>query len=420
MKSRAGALSRSWITLETPTPVSNSAPRPRFRPWIMMWGKRLPFFQLCGYTGFALGLLQSMLLVKYLGWSFWTQLGIAGVVILTFYVLMMVTKIVAGKEVIIYYHHEIAVIATTALFLRVVHQPILSYLDITVLGIGLFLACGRIGCLMVGCCHGRPWRWGVAYGRDHSQAGFPSYLVGVRLFPIQAIESIFALMLVCAGIAALIRGCPPGSAFGLYVVCYAIGRFCFEFFRGDTVRPYLLGFSEAQWISLFSCIAECGAEYAGLLPHYRWHMAVPFLLLVAMVIVRLWRARSQTLDWIQPKHIREIAEALQLSSGNLFLAEQRRIPGMPIDSKTIHVAETSLGLRISSGQLGRGTETLRCYTLSRANGNLPANSALMAGRMISCLRHASLPFEIVKGGIGVFHLIFQEHPDLAGNGSLRK
>jgi hypothetical protein len=390
------------------------------KSWPTLGIRKLPMFQVCGYTGFALGFVQSMLLVKYLGLSVWIQLGIAGVVILTFYVLMMVTKILAGKEVIIYYHHEIAVIATTSLFLKIVHQPVLPYLDVTVLGIGLFLACGRIGCLMVGCCHGRPWRWGVAYGHDHSQAGFPSYLVGVRLFPVQAIESIFALMLVSSGIAAIIRGYPPGSALGLYVVCYAIGRFCFEFFRGDTARPYYLGFSEAQWISLFSCIVECAAEYAGLLPHYRWHTAAPVALTGIMLTSRFWRDKRQTLAWIEPKHIREIAEALQISSGDMLPAEPRRIPSLSLDSNTIHVAETSLGLRISSAELGRGTKTLRCYALSCTNGTLPLDSALLAGRMISRLRHASLPFELVKGRTGVFHLIFREHSDRTENLPLRK
>ena len=30
------------------------------------------------------------------------------------------------------------------------------YLDATALGLGAFLACGRVGCTLAGCCHGRP------------------------------------------------------------------------------------------------------------------------------------------------------------------------------------------------------------------------------------------------------------------------
>jgi hypothetical protein len=367
----------------------------------------VPTFQLCGYTGFALGLLQSMILVRYLGLSPWTQLGITGVIILTFYVLMMATKILAGREIIIYYHHEIAVVATTVLFLRILRQPALPYLDVTVLGIGLFLACGRLGCLMVGCCHGRPCRWGVTYSNDHAREGFPDYLVGVRLFPIQAVESVFALGLVASGIGVIMKGWSPGTAFGLYVLCYAIGRFCFEFVRGDAARPYIWGFSEAQWTSLLAAISESLAEYAGLLPHYRWHQAVPLLLLCAMVTVKVWRDRRQAFHWIHPQHIREIAEAIQLAEGDLSPAGQRLALSFAPESNVIHIAQTSLGLRISGGGLSRGTQHVRYYCLSHANGPLPAASAFRVGTLIGHLRHSCRPFELVPGQAGVFHAIFR-------------
>ena len=44
--------------------------------------------------------------------------------------------------------------------------PVLPYLDLTCLGLGIFLVCGRQGCLMVGCCHGKPCGWGI--GRQSS------------------------------------------------------------------------------------------------------------------------------------------------------------------------------------------------------------------------------------------------------------
>lgn len=36
----------------------------------------------------------------------------------------------------------------------------------------------------------------------------------------------------------------------IYLVTYAIFRFCIEFFRGDAIRGFFLGFSTAQWVSL--------------------------------------------------------------------------------------------------------------------------------------------------------------------------
>src|SRR5439155_22019386 len=97
------------------------------------------------------------------------------------------------------YHHEIDVMINAALLLWLLGQPLLPYLDLTILGIGMFLACGRVGCLMVGCCHGRPHSWGVRYKQEHADAGFAPYYVGVRLFPIQAVESLWVLSIVIVG-----------------------------------------------------------------------------------------------------------------------------------------------------------------------------------------------------------------------------
>src|SRR5262249_61119424 len=106
----------------------------------------------------------------------------------TFLGIIMTTKPITGQERIIYYPHEIAVSLAAAGLLWLTSEPLLPYLDITILGIGAFLACGRIGCLMVGCCHGRPSGWGIRYTPDHAAAGFTDYYVGVVLFPIQLVE----------------------------------------------------------------------------------------------------------------------------------------------------------------------------------------------------------------------------------------
>src|SRR6266566_1439622 len=46
-----------------------------------------------------------------------------------------------------------------------------------------------------------------------------------------------------------------------YIIVYGCGRFCLEFFRGDATRPYLYGFSEAQWTSLLLAMAALLAEH---------------------------------------------------------------------------------------------------------------------------------------------------------------
>lgn len=387
-------------------PVTGSR-TPGTRSRVLVNGIRVSGFQLCGYTGLLLAFVQSMMLARYQGLSQITVLGATGVAILAFFVLVMGTKLIVGRELIIYYHHEIAVLAATALFLRVTSQPVLPYLDIIVLGLGIFLACGRIGCLLVGCCHGRPCDWGVVYGEEHVQAGFPAYLAGVRLFPIQAIESGFALCLVLFGMAALIRSYSGGTAFELYVLLYAVGRFCFEFARGDCARPYFHGFSEAQWTSLVLVSGEISLEYTGLLPHYSWHGVIPLVLLTAMLIVNS-RMRLHTMsrfNVLHPRHVRELAEALQIANGTLPPFSCRPATRSLRNPGVIHVVETSLGLRLSSGSLRDGTAALAHYTLSDAEATMTPRSAHLLATTICRLYHRGGSFELWPAQSGVFHVM---------------
>lgn len=386
-----GTLLRRWTTL----PVKFGT-------------RRLSAFQACGYAGLVLSFVQSAILVHRLRLSASVLISITAMAIVTFYSLVMINKLLIGDERIIYYHHEVAVVVTSALLLRLIHEPVLPYLDVTVLGIGLFLAFGRIGCLMVGCCHGRPWYWGVTYGDEHAQAGFPVYLVGVRLFPIQAVESAFALLVVGWGIFAVLKHFPPGTAFGLYVLLYAAGRYCFEFVRGDAARPYLWGFSEAQWTSLAIALGELWAEYKQLVPHYRWHGVIPFVLISVTLVVALKRHWSKThsFELLHPKHVRELSEAIQLAEGGFESASlHARIP-FPPGSSVLHVAETSLGIRVSSGEAVEGSRRVRHYSLSHGAGSLSFISAASLGKMIARLRHGSQPFQLIRGTRGTFHVLF--------------
>src|SRR5215467_14328359 len=162
--------------------------------------RSLPAFQVCGYTGLGLAVLLAMLLTRSLGLSPITMILIVAASVPTFLGLVMATKIITGEERIIYYHHEIAVMLAAMTLLWLTSEPLLPFLDITILGIGAFLACGRIGCLMVGCCHGRPHHWGIRYRPEHAAAGFTDYYVGVTLFPIQLVESIWVAGVVIIGV----------------------------------------------------------------------------------------------------------------------------------------------------------------------------------------------------------------------------
>jgi hypothetical protein len=266
------------------------------RPYIQMLQKSVSAYQVCGYTGLILAVVQGMILTAYAGLSPWVATGIVGIAILTFLGLVMSTKIITGEERLIYYHQEIAVMVMAAIFLKITNQPLLPYLDITILGIGTFLFCGRVGCLMVGCCHGRPHQWGVCYRKEHADVGFTHYYVGIRLFPIQAVESLWVFGIVVVGVILIVSGRPHGEALAWYVINYDIGRFIMEFFRGDPERPYYLGYSQGQWISIILMGIVVWGELAGILAFHAWHAIATFMIITMMIIITLTRKFQVTLD----------------------------------------------------------------------------------------------------------------------------
>jgi prolipoprotein diacylglyceryltransferase len=372
------------------------------RMWTVRLGCSSCCFHSCGCTGIALATVLAATLTSHKGLTLYVLAGVITAVIATFLALVMANKILTGEERIIYYHHEIGVMLVSALLLRALHQPLLPYLDITILGIGMFLVCGRIGCLLVGCCHGRPWRWGVRYGQEHAAAGFPSYLVGVRLFPVQAVESLWALFIVVTGTFFVWNGRPFGTALGWYVVAYGFGRFFFEFARGDAARGYWLGFSQPQWLSLLLTGGIVRAELSGYLPFARWHITAFCLLLVTMIGVSAKRhlQRSPRFQLLHPRHIQELATALN-AVGASRVDSAALNPGQTI----VTIAGTSLGLYISRGEICNGNGCVCHYTLSSQEEVLTEPTARTLADLIRRLKNADAPMRLIPGRQGVFHLL---------------
>jgi hypothetical protein len=319
---------------------------------------------------------------------------IVGSSVLVFFALAFATKIVVGEERLIYYHHELAVLGAALLLLWLLDQPVLPYLDATILGIGAFLGCGRIGCLLVGCCHGRPARWGVRYREEHVEAGFPQHYVGVRLFPIQAVESLWAFLIVLIGISMIMSSRPPGTSLAWFVVAYNLGRFCLEFQRGDADRPYYLGFSEAQWIAWSLTVLVMGAALAGLLPLYSWQSAATAGIPLAMGIVSLHRSflSPQTSKLVSAQHVQAVAK---------IIASRSSIVG----KEAIVVRTTFLGVHISISEITANGSSYYHYALSCQNTMLTEAEARALSRLILQLHDCSRANCPVKGRHGVYHLM---------------
>jgi Prolipoprotein diacylglyceryl transferase len=354
------------------------------RPRVRFAGRSVSAFHYCGIIGVLAAVVLAQSIVVARGGSPLIMSAIVLSSMLTFLALVAGQKVFTGEERIIYYHHEIGVMVVAWLLLRTIGEPPLLYLDATLLGIGAFDACGRVGCTMVGCCHGKPHRLGVLYRPEHADAGFARYYVGIRLFPVQMIEAILVAFVSLSGAWLLWRGAPPGTGLAWYVVFYDSVRFLLEYIRGDDDRPYYGGFSQAQWISEILLVLVVLAEWRGLLPWHTWHAAVAAVMVLTMIVQAIVRrfVHSERERLLHPHHVREVAEALAIASSS---------------RDTIPVAETSRGVLISAGA--------QHYSLSARGAPMSEEAAEVLASLVRQLMHISAPTELRKGGHGVYHLV---------------
>lgn len=68
--------------------------------------------------------------------------------------------------------------------------------------------------------------------------------IPIQLIEAVCISTIFVILLLAE------RNRPTISLLKLYLGLYAVCRFLLEFYRGDTLRGFLLGLSTSQWVSL--------------------------------------------------------------------------------------------------------------------------------------------------------------------------
>jgi hypothetical protein len=369
------------------------------RPQVRLLGRQIPTFQVFGGIGALLAALLGAVLAAHRGLSPWMMVAIGLAAVSVLLGLTMITKVISGEERIVNYHHQVTVWVVTAVLLRLANHPVLPYLDVAMLGVGLFIACGRIGCLMMGCCHGRPHSWGVRYAQGHVAFGFPSTYVGLRLYPVQAVESLWLFGVVLGGSLAVLRDQPPGAALSGYVVAYCTGRFCLEYARGDPERPYYGGFSGPQWTSVLLVLLVVVAEGSALLPWQPWHAGAAAALLVSMVAVGLSRRRhggtfGQVLN---PRHVGEFIQQVERVRRRASHG-RRAAPG-------IEIGCTSLGIRVSASRLERDAEHVDHYALSCRDRTVDARTAEALADLICRTWHPAASREIVQGGQGVYHLL---------------
>lgn len=120
-------------------------------------------------------------------------------------------------------------------------------------GIALGHVVGRFGCLLAGCCYGRPTdvSWAITFTNPIANANVGTPL-NLPLHPTQLYDAGAELLILAILLLTERRGKAfAGRTFWLYIGLYAISRFIIEFFRGDLQRGVVFGeISTSQFVSL--------------------------------------------------------------------------------------------------------------------------------------------------------------------------
>jgi phosphatidylglycerol:prolipoprotein diacylglycerol transferase len=147
-------------------------------------------------------------------------------------------------------------------FCRLRHLPTLAILDQVALILPLVHAVARLGCLLNGCCFGRPVGravfWALRF--TDSRSGVPPFLLNVPLYP--------ALLWWLAGRRKPDREI-PGSLLAGYLICYGGLRFILDPYRADFHPRPALGLSLDQALGAGSALAALGLLLAALLRRSR-------------------------------------------------------------------------------------------------------------------------------------------------------
>jgi hypothetical protein len=310
---------------------------PRTRVGVL--GREAPAFRTAGVCGYYLALLAVLLAGPLAGRSLFALVGASSVCAFSFFGYALLRKSLTGREQLVLLEHVWVALLASGGFLWVAEVPVRAHLDAVVVGLAFFLACGRVGCAMVGCCHGRPSELGLRYGEDAVRDGFPRELQGVPLFPVQLVESLGLTLLGFVLVPVLFLG-PPGAALGTFLVGYGVMRFGLEGLRGDA-RPHLLGLSQSRWMALAEvtfALALSVPRHALLAPERPVVAGTASALFgLALLIGFSWRAARKELRLFSSEHLAELRDLVD------DLAE--RAGREPL------TATSSLGVRIAASRL---------------------------------------------------------------------
>ncbi|OGR90210.1 MAG: hypothetical protein A2V88_11270 [Elusimicrobia bacterium RBG_16_66_12] len=138
--------------------------------------------------------------------------------------------------------------AAAFFLLRSLGIPLTRFLDPVAPASALGLSIGRLGCLAMGCCYGRPTDLPIGIVFDGPYCAAP---MGVRLHPTQLYESV--LCLVLAGLLhhrLKTRRAPDGEVFAFFLLGYGLIRFFVQSFRNDDAGHLIWGLAHGHYMAM--------------------------------------------------------------------------------------------------------------------------------------------------------------------------
>ena len=152
----------------------------------------------------------------------------------------------------VFYGGLIAAVTVAFIYLRRHRLPLWTTTDVFAPGIALGHVVGRMGCLLAGCCFGKPTSvpWAITFTNPAAAANVGTPL-GVPLHPTQIYEAGAELLILVFLLLWERRGHGfPGRTFWSYMLLYGVTRFIIEFYRGDSRGMVFDALSTSQFVSV--------------------------------------------------------------------------------------------------------------------------------------------------------------------------
>jgi len=151
----------------------------------------------------------------------------------------------------VFYGGLIGALITAIVLVRRYQFRIWTTADLFAPGIALGHVIGRLGCLLAGCCYGRPTDvpWAITFTNPAAATNVGTPL-GIPLHPTQLYDAGAELLILILLLVTERRGRTfEGRTFWLYMLLYGISRFIVEIYRGDD-RGVFFGVSTSQFVSI--------------------------------------------------------------------------------------------------------------------------------------------------------------------------